>query len=218
MNCAEFQDVLPEIIDGGRTAEQEAHLRSCRQCASLAADLRAIAEGACGLQASDEPSPRVWNSIEIALREEGLIHPPHPELSLVPRVHGHWGLAWLAPVAAAVVITFGVIGYERGALLHKETTESAAVQSRTLVSSPRPSMPSRYSPEDDEMMLAMVATRTPSMRAAYEANLQNVNAYIRDAEASVQTNPNDDEARQYLMDAYEQKAMVYEMALERSLP
>jgi hypothetical protein len=45
-----------------------------------------------------------------------------------------------------------------------------------------------------------------------------VNSYIRDAEKSVETNPNDAEAQRYLMDAYDQKAMVYEMALNRSLP
>ena len=56
------------------------------------------------------------------------------------------------------------------------------------------------------------------MRASYAANLQNVNAYIRDAEQTVQSDPNDEEAQHSLMAAYEQKAMVYEMALDRSLP
>ena len=35
---------------------------------------------------------------------------------------------------------------------------------------------------------------------------QNVNAYIRDAEESAQANPNDEEAQQIVMDAYEQRA------------
>jgi hypothetical protein len=67
-------------------------------------------------------------------------------------------------------------------------------------------------------LLNTVAERMPSMRAAYEANLRAVNAYIRDAEQSAHSNPNDEVAQQYLMNAYEQKAMVYEMALDRSLP
>ena len=58
----------------------------------------------------------------------------------------------------------------------------------------------------------------PSMRAEYEANLRSVNAYIRDAEESADSDPNDEVAQQYLRNAYEQKAMVYEMALDRSLP
>ena len=71
---------------------------------------------------------------------------------------------------------------------------------------------------EDQQLLNTVAARTPSMRAAYETNLRTVNAYIRDAEQSAQHDPNDEVAQQYLMSAYEQKAMVYEMALDRSLP
>jgi hypothetical protein len=71
---------------------------------------------------------------------------------------------------------------------------------------------------DDEQLLDMVASRSPAMRAAYATNLQHVNDYIRDAEESVKSDPNDEEAQQSLMAAYEQRAMVYEMALDRSLP
>ncbi len=71
---------------------------------------------------------------------------------------------------------------------------------------------------DDQQLLETVALRMPSMRAAYEENLRAVNAYIRDAEQSAHSDPNDEVAQQYLRNAYEQKAMVYEMALDRSLP
>ena len=60
--------------------------------------------------------------------------------------------------------------------------------------------------------------RAPMMRAAYESNLKDVNNYIRDAQESVNADPNDEEAQQALMDAYGQKSMIYEMALDRSLP
>jgi len=45
-----------------------------------------------------------------------------------------------------------------------------------------------------------------------------VNEYIRDAKSSVAANPNDDDARRALMDAYQEKAMLFELALDRSLP
>jgi hypothetical protein len=60
--------------------------------------------------------------------------------------------------------------------------------------------------------------RSASPGATYESDLKRVNAYIQDAEQSVKKDPNDEQANQYLMAAYEQKAMVYEMALDRSLP
>lgn len=71
---------------------------------------------------------------------------------------------------------------------------------------------------EDEQLLAAVASRSPAMQAQYASNLENVNAYIKDAEESAQANPNDEEAQQIVMDAYEQRATIYEMALDRSLP
>ena len=71
---------------------------------------------------------------------------------------------------------------------------------------------------EDQLLLEAIGTRSPAVRAAYETNLRNVNAYIQDARESAEADPNDEEAQQSLMDAYQQKAMVYEMALNRSLP
>ena len=67
-------------------------------------------------------------------------------------------------------------------------------------------------------MLAAVASRSPAMKAQYASNLENVNAYIRDAEESAQADPNDEEAQQIVMDAYEQRATIYEMAWTARCP
>jgi hypothetical protein len=212
MNCTEFHRVLPEVIGNPRTNDQEAHLQSCRDCAGLVSDLDAIAVGAHLLQASDEPSPRVWNAIEAALRQEGLIHPPQARLTVVPAVSQDWRLAWLVPVAAAVLVISAIIGYQtRGPRI------TGAVKSPVTVAGV--AQPTELTGNaDDEQMLAIVSSQMPSMRATYEADLRNVNSYILDAEQSLRTNPNDEEARQHLMDAYEEKSMVYEMAMDRSLP
>ena len=45
-------------------------------CSGLVADLNLIASEAPQLQEFADPAPRVWNSIEIALRQEGLIREP----------------------------------------------------------------------------------------------------------------------------------------------
>ncbi len=84
MNCAEFQKFLPEVIDSDRSAEQEAHLKSCPMCSDLVADLDLISRDARQLQEFAEPSPRVWNSIEIVLRQEGLIRESRLGPALVP--------------------------------------------------------------------------------------------------------------------------------------
>ncbi len=75
MTCAEFQKVLPDIIDGGGTEEQNQHLQSCPVCSDLVADLRYIAECAKLLVPMEDPSPRVWNNIEKELDREDLAKP-----------------------------------------------------------------------------------------------------------------------------------------------
>ncbi len=273
MNCAEFQRVLPESIEEGWNTQQESHLRVCPECSGLVTDLDAISREARMLQASEEPSPRVWNSIasviqeleseldliasearmlqageepsprvwssvaaaiqqeeseldwiaseahalqgiedpspriwnsiEIALRQEGLIRQPQREKVVIPFMQ-RFRLGWMIPVTAAVLVA--------GIYLSKPTLKTVDIPpTQAKVQQPAQS-------PDDQQVLEAVSKRTPALRATYESNLRNVNAYIRDAEQSVKSDPNDEQAEQYLMDAYEQKAMVYEMALDRSLP
>jgi hypothetical protein len=73
MTCAEFQKVLPYIIDGGGSQDEQQHLATCEVCTDLVADLRYIADCAKLLVPMEDPSPRVWNDIQRCLQEEGLI-------------------------------------------------------------------------------------------------------------------------------------------------
>jgi hypothetical protein len=209
MTCEEFERVLPEL-GSGHSIEQEVHLKSCRACSDLVSDLNAISQQARFLQGSEEPSPWVWNSIELALRQEGLIRqsPRERALTLAPLLG--WKLRWLVPLAAAFLVAFGVLMHQRGTV---QPPMSVATETASLQTNEVTAMAS-----DDLQLLNTVAARMPSMRAAYESDLRSVNAYIRDAEQSAHSDPNDEVAQQYLMNAYEQKAMVYEMALDRSLP
>lgn len=68
---------------------------------------------------------------------------------------------------------------------------------------------------EDQQFLSVVSTLAPSMRATYENQLKAVNAHIREVQAYLERNPGDAEARQYLMDAYQQKALLYQIALGR---
>ena len=215
MNCSECHRVLPESIEGQRNAELEAHLTSCVACSELVEELNVIARQAAALREGDEPSPRVWNMIEAELRREGVIHPPQPRRSWLPAFGSGWRpVAWLAPVAAALIAGAAFL------LNPRPTTNSdqakQVIESPAVVATGGKLLAKRPAAEDQQILDA-VALQAPMMKASYEANLNSVNAYIRDAELSVQQDPYDQEARQYLMEAYEQKAMLYDMALNRSL-
>jgi hypothetical protein len=215
MTCEEFERVLPEL-GSGHNIEQEEHLKSCSACSDLVADLKAISRQARLLQGSEEPSLWVWNTIEVALRQEGLIRQTERERSRIPAPLLGWKLRWLVPLAAALLVVFGVLMHERGTdrpLVAGEQSRPAGAVTAGLQPGEVGAMAN-----DDVQLLNTVAARMPSMRAAYEANLRSVNAYIRDAEQSAHSDPNDEVAQQYLRNAYQQRAMVYQMALDRSLP
>ena len=70
---------------------------------------------------------------------------------------------------------------------------------------------------NDDDLMAEVAQQAPALQAQYTENLRHVNEYIQDAKKSVAANPNDEEARRSLMEAYQEKAMLFELALDRSM-
>jgi hypothetical protein len=207
MTCQEFERALPES-EGDPTVEQAYHLNSCRGCSGLVQDLNAISHQARLLQDSDEPAARVWNSIEIALRREGLIRAPESAPFRVPSRPSRWRLAWLIPAAVIILLTLGVVQYKRSPVQTAQVTSNSSMATSEIADASSP---------DDQQLLDVVSRRAPAMRASYEANLRDVNSYIRDAEESAKINPNDEQAQQYLMNAYEQKSMVYEIALNRSV-
>lgn len=210
MNCVELQKSLVEIADGGDT-KQQAHLKTCAECSALVAELNLIASSAIALRAAAEPSPRIWNSLEIALRQEGLIHAPRPSRSLIPSLSSRWGWArWLVPAAAALVITVGV--YVRQ---HSTAGQFAGNAAPPAVAADVSDVAIAGLNDDD--LLQEVSEQSPAAQAQYADNLRRVNEYIRDARNTVAADPNDEEARRSLLEAYQQKAMLFELAMDRSL-
>jgi hypothetical protein len=217
MTCADFEKILPDVVEGVRSIDQESHLKSCPSCLDLVADLELIFREARQLEGLYEPSPRVWNSIEATLRQEGIIRAPKQTPALVPPFRRSWGSAWImAPAVAVILLAVGLF-YQR------QTHTQTATESRAVNSVPPQMEANRLAREpgtgkEDYRLLEAVSFPTPAVRATYEENLRDVNAYIEDAEASAKQNPTDEEAQQSLMNAYEQRSMVYEMALDRSQP
>jgi hypothetical protein len=73
MTCAEFQKLLPNLYEGGSTAQGHDHLETCQKCSDLVADLNYIADQAKLLLPMRDPSPKVWSNIQNSLEREGLV-------------------------------------------------------------------------------------------------------------------------------------------------
>ena len=209
MNCFEFERVLPDYLEGGHTAELQAHLNSCSACASLLADLNFISSQARLLQDSEDPSPVVWNMLELQLRREGLIGDGEireiaPARSSLTDFFRRRRAAWLVPVAAALAIAVGIKLYL--------PTGIGDTNPVARVTAPPPAPPL---PTEDQQLINTVAVRFPSQQAKYRKNLEDANSYIRDAEQSIRNDPNDVYSQQLLINAYEQKQMLYDLAVNR---
>ena len=70
MNCAEFQEQLPELFESGQNLSNHEHLKSCENCSALVRDLEYIAHQAKLLLPFADPSPAVWENIHTAIQRE----------------------------------------------------------------------------------------------------------------------------------------------------
>ena len=218
MTCVELEKSLAEIEDGSKP-EQQAHLRNCPRCASLVAELLVIACAAGDLRAAHEPSPRVWNSIEIALRQEGLIRPQSSRHSVLPSFASRWGWArWLAPAAATLLIVVGIYVRQHSHRQPVADDVRPAVSGTADAGSDLAASELEIGGLKDDDLLAELGQQSPALQAEYSDNLRRVNEYIQDAKNTIAADPNDEDARRSLMEAYQQKAMLFELALDRSLP
>jgi hypothetical protein len=209
MTCVELQQSLAEIEDGS-TIEQQAHLKTCPSCSALVEELALIIAAAPALIETDEPSPRVWNSIEIQLRQEGLVRPQRAARSAglsMAASNSPWGWARLLVPAAALLILVGIYVNQRLRIPEQVAKQSLAIVSEANVAG-----------LNDDELLQEVSNQTPTMKAQYADNLRRVNDYIADAKRSVDADPNDEDARRSLMEACQQKSMLFELAVDRSLP
>jgi hypothetical protein len=218
MTCAEFQSVLPYIIDSGGSLQEQEHLRDCPICTDLVADLKYIADQAKLLVPMIEPKPKVWEDIRSSLEREGLVkgNARGRLLGQIPRTR--WGPAWMLPIAAVVLLSVGVLVYRNSAGGERITAGAQPVAAPVSTETAGVSdSGSSMGDSQDQQLLSQVNQQVPSLRQTYEHELQSVNSYISDARSSVQRDPDDEEARQALMEAYGQKAMVYDMAMQHSL-
>lgn len=203
--CAEFQERLPELMDAPQAKVMaDPHARECRACGALVGDLFAIATESRDLPQA-EPSDRLWHNVRASLLLEGVIKESSAPAPVVAQPARHW---WGAPrwswAAAAAVLLMGVALSIQNAPWKQKPEDISNINIPTLLD------------DTDMQVLAEVEARQPEMRQVYEANLKNVNGYIRDAQATLQAEPGNEEAGAHVREAYAQKTMLYAMATSRS--
>jgi hypothetical protein len=214
MGCSEFEKRLEKWMEGDCPAQGQAHVRDCPRCRALVEDLNLIQSVARDSAAAElEPPPHLWNSLRAQLVQEGLIHDGRRASSgWFERIFGPIPRPVLAGayLAAVIAVAFALSGpinqrinkarWLRGAqsAMMPVSTQLNTVEQRTISSGP-----------------SSIPDSNPVVTASLHENLAIVDKYIALCEKSVQEEPENEIARDYLYDAYHQKADLLAQLGER---
>jgi hypothetical protein len=214
IGCKEFENQLEQWMEGDRPLQGQPHIRECPRCRGLVEDLSLIQSAARDSAVAEvEPSAQLWNSLRAQLVQEGLIHDGRRRSrGWFERLFGALPRPVLAGayLAALIAVAFALSGpvnqrinkarWLRGAesAMMPVSTHLNAAEQRTVSSRP-----------------SSIADSNPVVTASLHENLAIVDKYIALCEKSVQEEPENEFARDYLYDAYHQKADLLAQLSER---
>lgn len=219
ISCREFRDRLDSWFEAQSGVGLRHHARDCPHCSTLVADLDAIRLAARDLgSATPEPPEHLWTSLRVQLEREGLIVAGEALEGTSPRRGffsgvAAWlrGTAWGVPrpvFAAGYLAAVIVIGVSLSGPIHRHVVDNQWRDGTQTA--------------DLNAQLTQVAARTaelpvsnPVVTASLHDNLAIVDNYIALCEKSVREEPQNEIARDYLYDAYQQKAYLLAQMNER---
>ena len=195
----------------------QAHVATCSHCQEFVADLETIVSAANELPAEVEPPARVWVSLRTQLELEGIIKTPvvAGRSERAPWWHGFNNLFRSRALATATV---GLLIVVAGVLqLRQPPDDSAEIPLR--VAGPARQIPfaqtAKVLNEQEIDLTNMQLASTTAVDASFRQNLKQVDDFIADCERRVSAEPRDDLAREYLSNAYQQKAELLSAMMDR---
>lgn len=208
ISCKQFLNQLDAWMDGTPDKDAQAHLRGCANCRGVADDLSAITVVARSMD-DVEPPPQLWNTLRAQLVQEGLIRQersPQEKIAAAEIPVRGWR-GWFATLprpalAGAYLVALVAVGVMLSGPISRrvndyrwmegtrESTESLGAQLDSV----------------EQTTLLSLGRSNPVVTAALQKNVAIVDNYIVLCEKSVQEDPESEVARDYLYEAYQQKA------------
>jgi hypothetical protein len=214
MTCGHFHEELERYLDGDRSPAARAHLKSCAACSSVIADLKAIESEAHSWSAPlPEPPERVWVSLRSQLESEGIIKPGSPEAVHVASGSGWWSrlFQWAPRPVLAGAYLAALVGFAFSFSGVGSSTDVAWFRHGKVV-------PSSLSAQLNSVETRNVSTlggSNSAVAASLHQNLDIVDNQIALCEKSVSEEPDNEVARDFLNEAYRQKADLLTEISER---
>jgi hypothetical protein len=221
MGCREFLEQLEAWMEGQRSAEARAHARECASCQGLVADMDAIEAGARAWAADEaDPPERVWVSLRAQLEREGIIREDAAADAMPNPAEAKHG--WFAGVFGAVprpVLAGAYLAALIGVSIALTGPSTRQLDENRWMSGTRDTtgaLSAELQTAERDSVSAM-SVSDPVVTASLHDNLAIVDNYIALCEKSVREDPENEIARDYLYDAYEQKADLLAQMTERGV-
>src|SRR5712691_11494214 len=217
MQCRDVEIVVEQEGLALLPEAAKAHVANCGYCREFVADFATIVSAANELPAEVEPPARLWISLRAQLELEGIIKTPlvsaHRERS--PWWHGFHGLFRSRALATATV---GLLIVAAGVLELRQPADALREAPGNVVS-PAWQIPfaqtAKVLNEQEIDLRNMQLASTSAVDTSFRQNLQQVDDFIADCERRVNAAPQDELAREYLYNAYQQKAALLSAMMDR---
>jgi hypothetical protein len=209
MQCSELELVFEQDGIPPLAPEAREHLATCTSCKQYVEEVTAIVAVAHQFPAEVDPPERIWVSLRNQLESEGIIR-ERPQLV---RGASWWGsfadlfrtrVLATASVAALLIAAAGISLRPPSTQILEAHDDSFSTTVRALNET-----------EGGLPNIQLAGTNVSSVDTSLRQNLQQVNDFIADCEHRVQQVPSDQLTREYLTNAYEQKAQLLGEILDR---
>jgi hypothetical protein len=210
MQCRELDVFFEQEGLAPLSAAARQHLSECHACKHFFEDVTAIVAVAHQLPAEVEPPAHLWISIRTELVRERAIR----EFSSGPEAAPWWqpftelfrNRGWATAAVAAVMILVAFMLGSRPREQVLQVDEDPYASTVTALSQQ----------EHDLANMQLASTgETSAVDTSLRQNLQQVDEFIADCERRVREVPSDEVAREYLTNAYQQKAQLLSAMMDR---
>ena len=218
MLCKEVEAVVEHEGLAPLPKEVDAHLTQCRECRNYIADLTSIVDVARKMPSEIEPPERIWISLRAQLEREGIIREP---VVVAAPEHTSWrhGFSELFRSRALATATVGMLILFAGFLQLRTDNGSgnsapAPIQAAAIAAEPFAATRIVLN-EQEPVARGIILASTSPVDTSLRENLQTVDDFIADCERRLNDAPQDDLAREYLSNAYQQKAELLSAMMDR---
>jgi hypothetical protein len=219
--CDRFELELSAYLEGEPRPELERHAATCPYCSVVLADMALIRTEAASLPLETPPA-RVWANVRAQMAAEGLIKEQASWKRWFDWRSLEHSAAPLGALACLVIFSSVV-------LLVPSTSMDRSTTASWISLKDRDAMAAHILRVEDGDLASMVGelekdfnarqgSLAPTVKATYLQGLKSLDDSISECRASVQKEPGNTLAREYLVSAYTQKAEVLAAALKYDVP